>query len=203
MIFIVILGIYLRFKGLTYNNHWLDELYSADFSDPSRSFYGMLKITLEDVHPPLYQSILWLWYKAFGFTEFSGRSLSALTGTFGIITVYLLGKELFNKQVGLYAAIIISTNVFLIKYSQEVRSYELLFLLSMLSFIYLYRVIFNPNKKNTLYYWLLTIILFYTHYISFFIVVIQLAIVIIYTLFFLEIISVVKSFMFYFLAIII
>ncbi len=180
LFFIVILGAILRFKGLTFNNHWLDELYSADFSDPSRSFNSMLKITLEDVHPPVYQTLLWFWYRMFGFTEFVGRSLSAIIGVLGIITIYFLGKELFNKQVGLYAALLASTNVFLIKYSQETRSYELFFLLKMLSYMYLYRVVHNPSKKNIILYLITTIVLFYTHYFTFFILATQLVVVIIY-----------------------
>lgn len=180
LFFIVVLGALLRFKGLTFNDYWLDELYSADFSDPSRSFESMLKITLEDVHPPVYQTLLWLWYKVFGFTEYAGRSLSATIGTLGIITIYFLGKELFNKRVGLYATLFISTNVFLIQYSQEVRSYELFFLLTMLSYVYLHRVIHNPNKINILLYWVTTILLFYTHYFSFFIVTAQLIAIVVY-----------------------
>lgn len=186
LFFIVILGAILRFKGLTFNDHWLDELYSADFSDPSRSFNSMLKITLEDVHPPVYQTLLWLCYKMFGFTEFVGRSLSATIGVLSIITIYFLGKELFNKQVGLYAALLASTNVFLIRYSQETRSYELFFLLTMLSFMYLYKVIHNPNKTNIILYWIATITLFYTHYFSFFIAVTQLAVVVVYIIKFSE-----------------
>lgn len=186
LFFIVILGAILRFKGLTFNNHWLDELYSADFSDPSRSLNSMLKITLEDVHPPVYQTLLWLWYKVFGFTEYAGRSLSAIIGILGIITIYLLGKELFNKQVGLYAALLISTNIFLIHYSQETRSYALFFLLTMLSYMYLHRVINNTNKTNILLYWIATIVLFYTHYFSFFIVATQLVVIVVYIIKFSE-----------------
>jgi len=186
LFFIVIVGAILRFKGLTFEDHWLDELYSADFSDPSRSFNSMLKVTLEDVHPPLYQTLLWVWYKVFGFTEYAGRSLSAIIGSLGVITIYFLGKELFNKYVGLYAALLASVNIFLIHYSQEVRSYELFFLLTMLSYMYLYKVMQNPNKTNVMLYWLVTILLFYTHYLSFFIVATQLVVIVFYIFIFSE-----------------
>ena len=177
---IVLLGTLLRVKGLTFQSHWLDELYSADFSDPSRTFKSMLKFTLEDVHPPIYQSILWIWYKIFGYTEFSGRSLSAIFGSLGIVAIYFLGKEFFNKKVGLYAAALVSINEFLIHYSQETRSYSLFFLIAVLSYMYLYRTLKNPNKKNIFFYWLTTILMFYVHYFSFFLVLTQSAIFIMY-----------------------
>ena len=53
----VLLGVYLRLIGLFDQSYWLDELYSADFSNPSRSFSSMLLLTLNDVHPPLISSI--------------------------------------------------------------------------------------------------------------------------------------------------
>ncbi len=186
LIFIIVLGSILRFKGLTFNSYWLDELASAYFSDPSRSFKSMLKLTLEDVHPPVYQTLLWLWYKMFGFTEFAGRSLSAIIGILSIITIYFFGKELFNKQVGLYAALLVSTNIFLIKYSQEMRSYELFFLLAMLSYMYLYRVVHKPSKINAILYLITTIVLFYTHYFTFFILATQLVVIIVYIIRFSE-----------------
>ena len=177
---IVLLGTLLRVKGLTFQSYWLDELYSADFSDPSRTFKSMLKFTLEDVHPPIYQSILWIWYKIFGYTEFSGRSLSAIFGSLGIVAIYFLGKEFFNQQVGLYAAALVSINQFLIHYSQETRSYSLFFLIAVLSYMYLYRALKNPNKKNILFYWFTTIAMFYIHYFSFFLVLTQAAIFLFY-----------------------
>ena len=130
----LIVALVLRFKGLTFQSHWLDELFSASVSNPSHTFFSMYDTTVSDVHPPLYQTLLWVWYHVFGFTEFAGRALSATIGTLGIYAIYLLGKEFFNKEVGLYAAIIATMNYFLIYYSQEVRSYSLLFLLSTMSY---------------------------------------------------------------------
>jgi len=186
VIIIVTVGVIFRFKGLTFDNHWLDELYSADFSNPARSFGDMVKITLDDVHPPLYQTILWLWYRIFGFTEYAGRSLSAVIGTLSIFTFYFLGKVLLNRKVGIYAALIASANIFLIRYSQEVRSYELFLLLSMLSYLQLYKAITTTNMTAVSLYWILTILLFYTHYFSFFIVATQIIFLVIYVMKFSE-----------------
>ncbi len=168
---IVIIGTILRFKGLLFNSYWVDELYSASFSNPSYSLGKMFEeTTIIDVHPPLYQAILWIWFKTFGYTEFVGRSLSVFFGVLGIVAIYFLGKELFNKHVGLYAALIASMNHFLIYYSQETRSYALLFLLTVISYIFFIRTIDDSRKRNIILYWIVTVLLLYTHYISFFIV---------------------------------
>lgn len=180
LIITLIVGIILRFKGLTFQSYWYDELFSITASMPDRSFWSMYNITVKDVHPPLYQSLLWVWYHIFGFTEFSGRALSATIGTIGIIAVYFLGKEFFNREVGLYAAIVASMNYFLIYYSQETRSYSLLFLLSTISYIYFIKVLTEYNKKNFILYLLSTLALVYTHYFGFFLVGTQVFIFILY-----------------------
>ncbi len=169
----LIVGIVLRFKGLTFQSYWIDELFSINASMPERNFWSMLDITVKDVHPPLYQSLLWAWYHIFGFNEYAGRLLSAIIGSLGIFAVYLLGKTLFNKEVGLYAAAIASMNQFLIYFSQETRSNGLLFLLSTVSYIYFLKVLTDYSKKNFLLYLFYTILLAYTHYFGFFLIATQ------------------------------
>ena len=180
---IVIIGSILRFKGLIFNSYWVDELYSISFSNPSYSLEKMFEeTTVIDVHPPLYQTLLWIWFKLFGYTEFVGRSLSAILGVLGIVAIYFLGKELFNKHVGLYAALIASMNHFLIYYSQETRSYALLFLLTVISYLYFIRTIDDSRKSNIILYWITTILLLYTHNIAFFIVGTQVFVFLFYIL---------------------
>jgi uncharacterized membrane protein len=180
---IVIIGAILRFKGLLLNSYWVDELYSISFSTPSYSLEKVFEeTTVIDVHPPLYQTLLWIWFKLFGYTEFVGRSLSAIFGVLGVIAIYFLGKELFNKYVGLYASLIASMNDFLIHYSQETRSYTLLFLLTIISYLYFIRTINDPRKSNIILYWITTILMLYTHYITFFIVGTQVFVFVFYIL---------------------
>ena len=170
IILIASLSIFLRFYDITFQSYWLDELFSAKASNPDNSFKFMYHMTVSDVHPPLYQSLLWVWYKIFGFNEYSGRILSAIFGTISIYFMYLLGKVLFNKDVGLYASIISSTNYFLVYYSQEMRSYSLVFLLTTISYLYLIKIIQNYSIKNFIIYLISTIALLYTHYFAFFLV---------------------------------
>jgi uncharacterized membrane protein len=167
----MIAGAALRMKGLTFNSYWVDEIYSLSFSNPSNSLEKVFEeTTIIDVHPPLYQTTLWVWFKLFGYTEFAGRLLSVVIGTTGVLAIYFLAKELFDKYVGLCASLIASTNYFLIYYSQEARSYSLILLLTVVSYLFLKRTLENPQKKNILPYWITTVLLLYTNYITMFVV---------------------------------
>lgn len=169
----VVLACVLRFLGLTDESYWLDELYSADFSAPGRTAAEVIDVTLSDVHPPLYQLLLWCWYHIFGYTEFSGRSLSAVLGTLSVPVFYVLGRDLFSRRAGVAAAAISAVGFYLVRYSQEARSYELLVLLSGLSWWCLYRVLDRLSVREFVRYLLATVLLIYTHYISFFFIAAQ------------------------------
>ncbi len=147
LLFALGLALFLRFKGLTFQSYWFDEIFSIKISNPNNSLAFVYNQTMGDVHPPFYQALLWFWYQLFGFSEYSGRALSALSGSLAIFVLYLLGKELYNKEVGIYASLIGGTNYFLILYSQEVRSNIILFLFSALSYLYFSKLLkIIPNR---------------------------------------------------------
>lgn len=180
LVIVLLVATILRFKGLIFQSYWVDELFTTTISNPSNSLSTVYNMTVNDVHPPLYQTLLWAWYHLFGFNEYAGRALSATIGVLGVYAVYLLGKEFFNKEVGLYASVIASMNYFLIFYSQETRSYSLLFLLSTMSYVYLMKNFTDYSKKNFTLYLLFTVALVYTHYFGFFLVVTQVFVFIYY-----------------------
>ena len=91
-----------------------------------------------------------------------------MAGTVGVWAIYLLGKDLYSVRVGLIAATITCVNYFHIWYSQEARPYALVFLFAVLSFLFLIRLIKNPNRKNSLGYALFTLLMLYSHYFGLF-----------------------------------
>lgn len=67
-------------------------------------------------HPPAGFWIIATSFKIFGISDYSARFSQALAGFLGIIFLYLLGKELFNRAVGLFSAIsLTSANWFLFR----------------------------------------------------------------------------------------
>jgi uncharacterized membrane protein len=65
-----------------------------------------------------------------GDSEFSLRFFSALAGVAGVLATHRLGSYLYSQRAGLAAALLASVSPFLIYYSQEVRSYALLYFLT-------------------------------------------------------------------------
>ena len=68
-----------------------------------------------DYMPYFEKPILQYWVtalamKLFGFKEFTGRILPALTGFGNVILAYILGRSMYNGRTGLMAAIILATS---------------------------------------------------------------------------------------------
>lgn len=68
--------------------------------------------------PPLYMWLTAIMYKLVGVNEFSARFWSAIFGIGGIVITYFLGKELYNKYVGLISSTILLTTPQYLNYSR-------------------------------------------------------------------------------------
>tara|TARA_B100000927_G_scaffold97293_1_gene78494 strand:- start:434 stop:1723 length:1290 start_codon:yes stop_codon:yes gene_type:complete len=117
----------------------MDELYSSTRANPNKQIKDVF-IWGPDPHPPLHYLILWSVYKLFGFSEIAGRLISVIAGTLIIPAIFYLAKQLFSERTAFFAAFFASINPFLIYYSTEVRSYELLCLFSIFSTYFFIRL---------------------------------------------------------------
>ena len=161
---IFVTGAILRLKGITFQSLWFDELMSVTWSAPKLSFAKIISIYQHDPHPPLFPLLLHYWMCLFGYTDWAARLLTALIGCGSVYSIYLLGKESFNRQTGLIASLIIALNYFNLYYSHEVRSYILLFLLTTLSYTFLLKLLREQTKKHMVFYSVITALMLYTHY---------------------------------------
>lgn len=165
---ILILGAFLRFLKIDYQSLWLDELYTIIPTAPENSVSSIIEYCRHD-QPPLFFLAVHFAFKIFGYTEVVGRMVSACLGLMSIIAIYRLGKEIKNNEVGLFAAFLTSINFFHIYYSQELRFYSLVFLLSTLSYLFFFRILSHLKLKSLLLYTVCTIALLYTHYYGLFV----------------------------------
>lgn len=161
---IILVASWLRLAGLTDESYWNDELATLVLTDPDKKLLYVLFDTLNDRSPPLYQTLLWAWFGQFGFSELSGRLFSALIGILGVPAIYFMARGYMNREGAIYAALITSLNYYHIFYSQEVRSYGLLFLLAALCCGFLSRLIRNNDLSSLLTFTFLTTCLVQTHY---------------------------------------
>lgn len=151
---IIILGAILRLLCVNkVDGLWYDELISYKQASQSNLLSVIFYTMKTDIHFPLYQLILHYWSKLFSFSDYSLRSFSVICGITAIIIAYLIGKELKDKETGLICASIFAVNSFLIYYSQEVRMYSLMVLLTSCYLLFLLKIKNNyKNKWN--YVWL-------------------------------------------------
>ncbi len=87
------------------------------------------KAIIPDVHPPLYQILLYYVIHYLGNSEFLLRLPSAVAGILSIYFIFLLGKRIFSDDVGILSAAFTAFLLTPIYYSIEARSYSMMLLL--------------------------------------------------------------------------
>jgi uncharacterized membrane protein len=111
-------------------SYWLDELYSITTS--SLGFVEMFKSMLTDVHPPLYQVLLWFWIRLLSDYESVVRGFSLVCSLSAAWYLYRWGKRL-DTCTRLLMLTFFATSWLFTYYAQEARSYALLLFLSTLA----------------------------------------------------------------------
>ena len=145
-------GAYLRLKNLHILSFWWDD---------GQIYLGTLS-TLKHGYPLLqsgnimYHNILSIYIKVIpalliGLNEVSLRLPSAIFGILMIPLIFLFAKEMYNKYVGIVAAIITSLNFWQIEFSREAKSYSEFQFFYLLSVFFFYLGFFkNKNKFKIL-----------------------------------------------------
>jgi len=168
---VLFLGVALRMWGVTSESYWVDEAISIR---QAQADYGTtLEMVRGDVHMPLYVSLLHFWVGLFGVSELASRSLSLIFGVLAIWMTYLLAKKLFSKKAAIIASALMSASSIMVYYSQEVRLYSLLVLLTLLSFYFFMCYAEKNDNKSLLAYCFFSLLLIYTHIFAFLILLTQ------------------------------
>ena len=174
LISILILAAILRFYHIDFQSIWLDEIHTMNEANPKLSFLNVYDtIMIGEQMPPLYFYSLYFLFKIFGYYTIVARLYSAIIAIVSIYAIYLLGKEMFNKKIGLIASIILCVNPFHLYYSQEARPYIFLFLFTTLSFYYLIKFIKLPSRKGAVLYGVISALMIYSHFFGLFVLCAQ------------------------------
>ncbi len=119
----------LQFVGLSHDSLWLDELFSI-WGSSTDTLAEVIERLRPDVHPPLYQTVLWVWMQALGDSETATRLLSACTGAFAVAVFFFGTRRLYGSRCAWYASTLFAACYTTLLYGRTVRSYEFLLLLS-------------------------------------------------------------------------
>jgi mannosyltransferase len=157
---ILALAFALRVYRLTHLSFWLDEGYSAFAA--GLPLPDLLQFVASRAHPPLYFLLLhgWAWL---GQADFVLRFLSVLWGVVGVAGLYVLGRRLLGRRIGLLAALLLAVSPMHIWHSQDARMYSQLFALAVLSTYLLVRALDEGRLRYWLGYALLATLCLYTH----------------------------------------
>jgi mannosyltransferase len=142
---------------------WFDEIYTLWIARLGPA--GILHAVARDVHPPLHELLVWLWLRIGGSGEIWLRSSSVVFGVATIAVVFALARDLFGRGAGLLAALLLALHRTHVWYSQELRSYSLLWMLDTLIVWGAWRFVSGRRGAAWLY-GISAAVALYTHYQS-------------------------------------
>jgi 4-amino-4-deoxy-L-arabinose transferase-like glycosyltransferase len=131
ILLLTLLAFGLRLYRMDFQPLWGDEGWSFYFA--SMSLGEMVRLTAQDIHPPLYYALLSGWLRLVGSTPETARFLSILFGTLLVPVSYRVATRLFDRIVAVATAGLVALAPLAIYYSQEVRMYGLVTLLGLAS----------------------------------------------------------------------
>lgn len=162
---IIITGLILRIYKLGGLSFWFDEaeaLLSANLSS--------IKVAIATHYPlVLYKAFIFLW-RMLGENEWMLRMSSVIFGVGCIWAAYYLFSLLFNEKIGLITSLILALSPYHIYYSQELRMYTIISLLTLLSAYFLIRALQNNRSLFWGMYVCVNVFGIYFHPVSIFVV---------------------------------
>jgi len=127
---ITLLGCLFAFIGLSSSSFWADELFTMQVVDHHQGLGEVFRRVLADVHPPLYDFLLYGWIELFGTGESMVRLLSAILAVLSI-GVFVLGtRRRLSSTATAFACAIATTSLFWYEQAQNARNYTLAMVIS-------------------------------------------------------------------------
>jgi len=165
---IIVAAVAIRLVELGKESLWYDELYTIWAS------LLPLDVLYREVpasgHPVFYYLVAHFWDQL-GSGDAWYRTLSLGAGVASVWFLYLLGKELFTRRVGLWGAAFAALSPLLVWYSRDATDYAWLIAFATLSENLLVRSVRRGGRGNWAGFVLATLAALFTHYYAFILVV--------------------------------
>ena len=162
---VIALGAFCRFYHIGAKSLWYDE--ALVLLESQKGLAQLFSVNAEGIHPPLFRFLMHFW-SMLGSSEAFVRAPSLVFGSLSILAGYRVARSLLGKSAAVYCALLMSISPFLVYYSQEVKMYSLLLLLSLCSVYFFIRVIEGGGASQWTAYILFTALSCYTNYFGIF-----------------------------------
>lgn len=146
---IFLLGYFFRIYNINFEDLWIDEMSTFWISNPNIDIFTSYKnnSTLEQ-QSFFFNFIMRFYFSIFGYDVDSARYLSAIFSSLSILSVSYISWIISKNRSYLLTAFLISLNIFLLSYSQELRTYSLVFFSISLSIIFYLLALKKENYFN-------------------------------------------------------
>ena len=170
--FVCLIYIALRFWHLTDSCLWFDEIFSVHAAEHDwRDLFWFVAQDL--IHPQLFYILLKFWIQIGGESLFSLRLFPVVFSIIAVVPFLLLCRQLkLSFPINAVALTFFAVNGSLIKYAQEVRMYSLLMCLGLFSLWLFVRFVNMGKGFPTLL--IINVLLVYTHYFGWLIIISEL-----------------------------
>ncbi len=159
---LVILSFLFYLYYINFSDLWNDETFTKALI--THSFGDVIKLLMNDSHPPLYFIALKIFTYISGITAFSVKLFSVLGAVCTLIIAYIKGQKIFDKKGALYFSFLLFTLPMLASYSHNVRMYTWTAFLITGVFIYSILFIRSGKKRDLFFLGLFSLMAVYTHY---------------------------------------
>jgi 4-amino-4-deoxy-L-arabinose transferase-like glycosyltransferase len=159
---VVLTGMALRVFHFAIPSLWGDEAFTAIVG--RMSVASDLQIAANTGYPPLHYLLIHYGTRIFGDSEAALRLPSLLSGIALIPAIATAGTTLFDRRVGLLAAMFVASSPMLLQFAEEARVYSLLALFELGATWCLWRAVMTGHLRFWLGYAALMALVLYSHY---------------------------------------
>ena len=148
-LFIFFFAFILRFYKFDSLGFWGDEILTFWETQPLQTYNEVwLKIKDTEYNSPLYFYILNIYNHYFDYSAYSLRLFHIIFGFLSLLLAFLISRYLFNKSISNIILFLLSTNLFLIWISTEVRIIAFVLFFYLLLILLFFQIIKNFNSER-------------------------------------------------------
>ncbi len=174
LLILIVFGSFLRIYNINYDDMWSDEMISFWTSDPTIPLTETFKRIFSSQLMVSYEILLKFYHYLFGYDVYTSKYFSSLISVISLLLFYNLIKKNSSNNSAIFGLFLLIINIYHIKYSLELRSYILCFLLVII----LIDQIFNNKKIKKDFYisnyfivFLITFVLLFSHALSIIVII--------------------------------